>query len=258
MIQSIVANPMVFKAVEELGLGDPALTTHELHALSPVLGKDALPNLRKLCIENILIGSNDMIAIVQGLGKSTCAEKVQVLNLNSSRICAEGAKVLGMAIGRDLLPSLQELCILYSDDIGDSGVTSLALGLQASSRTKLTRLYMGAVGMGDAGLKSLAEAIRGGALENCSFLDISYKSPSLRNIIPFAAALRSGGLEKIKHFRAVQIFSEIVPESVAILVYSLMEHCPQLDTLCIPDFRPGAAQVFRDISTFLERKVNIR
>ena len=72
----------------------------------------------------------------------------------------------------------------------------LAQGLQASSRTKLSELGLNSVGMGNAGFNSLAEAIRSGALSECSRL-CACGITGFINVIPFTNGLRSGGLEKL-------------------------------------------------------------
>jgi hypothetical protein len=53
--------------------------------------------------------------------------------------------------------------------------------------------------MGDAGFKSLAEAIRSGALLECSHLDAGGIAGFV-NIIPLTNGLRSGGLKNLKIF----------------------------------------------------------
>jgi Ran GTPase-activating protein (RanGAP) involved in mRNA processing and transport len=119
------------------------------------------------------ISSNGLAALLQGLEQSTCADKLRKLDLNDCHIGTEGAKVLGLAIGRASLPSLEKLDISDNACIGCDGVTSLVQGLQTASRTRLISLYMHSIGMGDAGLKSLADAIRCGVLADCLQIDVS-------------------------------------------------------------------------------------
>lgn len=169
-------------------------------------------------------------------------------------------EVLGLAIGRDILPSLRDLTISYNPGLSDEGVTSLALGLQASSRTKLKTLHLNSVGMGDAGLKSLAEAIQRGALEECSNSDASNKSPSLRNVFPFVTALRSGGrLRNLMYLNFTQGHdSALMPASVAILLYSLLEHCPKLRSIDVPTVGPGAPEIIKGMRNMFGRRLMIK
>lgn len=73
----------------------------------------------------------------------------------------EGAKVLGLAIERDFLPSLQKLDMSNNSKLGNDWVRILTQSLQSSSLTKLTDLELEYVGMDDAGRKLLADAIQG-------------------------------------------------------------------------------------------------
>lgn len=67
-----------------------------------------------------------------------------------------------LLIGRDSLPSLQELDIHGNRGLGIDGVTVLTQGLQASSLTKLTGLDLMDVGLDDAGIKILTNLIESG------------------------------------------------------------------------------------------------
>lgn len=140
------------------------------------------------------IARDGLAALLRGLEQSACADKWQRLDVSFCSISAESAEVLGLAIGRDMLPSLQYLRISRNAGLGDEGVTSLALGLQTSSRTKLKSLCFSLVGMGDAGLKSLAEAIQSGALKD-------YSSPSLCNVFPFCDRGKEWWSEKFDVFK---------------------------------------------------------
>jgi len=156
----------------------------------------------------------------------------------------EGAKLLGLLIGRDVLPSLQKLVLSSNRYLGDQGVAYLAQGLQASCRTKLNSLRLSLAGMGDAGLKYLAEAIGSGAFLNCKRIHAS-NNFSLRNIIPFFNALRSGGLKNLT-FVAFR-FNKIVPEALTVLAQSLIEHCSNLISLALPNVAAGPRQVIKEI-----------
>lgn len=73
----------------------------------------------------------------------------------------EGAKLFGLLTGRDVLP-LQELVLSNNKNLGDEGVAYLIQGLQGCSKIRLHSLCLNSFLMGDAGLKSLAEAIGSG------------------------------------------------------------------------------------------------
>ena len=194
------------------------LSTVHLHALGSLLGKGVLPNLQCFDLSSTRIASEDLAVLLRGIEQSACADKLQHLDLSSCSICPEGAEVLGLASGSDILPSLVHLNICRNAGLGDEGVSFLGRGLQTSSRTKLKILQLSSVGMGDAGLKSLAEALSSGALEHCSFFGADYNNPSLRNLFPFATALKSGGLRNLANFNFTQGHdSAAVPASVAIL-----------------------------------------
>jgi hypothetical protein len=113
--------------------------------------------------------------------------------------------------------------------------------------------------MGDAGLKSLTEAIQRGALEECSNLDASNNSPSLRNVFPFVTALRSGGMRHLTRFNFTQGHdSALVPASVAILLYSVLEHCPKLRSIDVPTVGPGAPKIVKDMRNMFGRRLMIK
>ena len=87
--------------------------------------------------------------------QSACAHTLRELNLYKCSICAEGAKLLGLLIGQDSLPSLQELDIHGNRDLGIDRVRVLTQGLQASSLTKLTNLNFEYVGLDDEGSQDI-------------------------------------------------------------------------------------------------------
>lgn len=185
------------------------------------------------------ISSNGLAALLQGLEQSTCADKLRKLDLNDCHIGTEGAKVLGLAIGRDSL----KLDISDNASIGCDGVTSLAQGLQTASRTRLISLYMHSIGMGDAGLKSLADAIRCGVLADCLQIDVS--GNDFHNIVPLVNALRSVGLKKLTYF-ATQT-DTFGSEAAVLLVFSLMEHCPALEDLLLDEVTSTACKMIEEI-----------
>lgn len=166
----------------------------------------------------------------------------------------EGAKLLGLLIGRDVLLSLQELVLSYNKSLSNEGVAYLMQGLQGSSKVKLHSLCLNSVGMGDAGLKSLAEAVGVGALLECRKIDVN-ANPPLRDIIPFSCALRCGGLKNLT-FLAFH-HSSIEPEAVTVLSHSLFEHCPNLNFLHLPKVGSDPQQVITEIRNIFEREGTI-
>lgn len=103
-------NATAFKNVQELKiLGGKDLTTDAFQALGSALGMDALPNLELLSLWKTPVRSDHLAALLQGLERSACAHSLRTLCLSVCGICAEGAKTLGAAIGRNVLPSLLDL-----------------------------------------------------------------------------------------------------------------------------------------------------
>jgi hypothetical protein len=139
---------------------------------------------------------------------------------------------------------LQELVLSGNQNLGDEGVMYLAQGLQGSSKIKLDSLLLISVGMGDAGLKSLAEAIESGALLECRKIDVNSNAP-LCNIIPFSCALRCGGLKNLTFVAFNQ--NKIEPHEVTVLASALIEHCPRLNVLLLPKVGSGPQQAIKEI-----------
>lgn len=99
------------KSLLELYISERGLTTEAFHALSSTLKTNALPRLKFLSLTHTRFESDDLATLLQSLERSTCAQTFRKLNLNACGISAEGAKVLGLAIERDSLPSLEVLDI---------------------------------------------------------------------------------------------------------------------------------------------------
>ena len=49
----------------------------------------------------------------------------------------------------------------------------------------------------------------------------------------------------------------LMPESVAILLYSLLEHCPNLRSINVPKVGPGASELIEDMCNTFGRRVAI-
>ena len=223
VFQAMRTKPIVFRSVQTLEVVSRHMGVNACRALGSALQKNALPQLRTLRLTGSLIGSNGFISLLRGIEHSACANTLRALQVSGCGIGVEGAKLLGLLIGRDFLPSLQELVLSVNKNLGDEGVTYLTQSLQASSKTKLNSLGLNSVGMGEAGLKSLAEAIGGGPLLECKRIYAHHNAP-LRNVIPFSNALRSGGLKNRTNVTFSR--SNIALEAVTVLAHSLLEHCP--------------------------------
>lgn len=157
LIQSM-GNGTAFNSVCSLAIIDETISMDACHTLGSTLGKNGLPNLRSFSLAVVPIGTRGLTILLQGLINSRCAYKLRVLLLS-------GAKVLGLAIGQDSLPSLQHLSLSKR---GDDGVAYMIQGMQVSSRMKLTDLELCSVGMGNVGLRFLAQAIGSSTFVNCS------------------------------------------------------------------------------------------
>jgi len=161
----------------------------------------------------------------------------------------KGRRGLGLGHSTGCAAALQELVLNDNEDFGDEGVTYLAQGLQASSRTKLHCLHLSLVGMGDAGLKSLAEAIGSGALLECRVIQAD-RNTSTHNVIPICSALRSGGLKNLTSLDFSQNIFE--PGAVTVLAKSLFEHCPVY--LHLPRVDPGPGKSSKRSATVMGGK----
>jgi len=239
-----IGNTTAFECVQDLNILEPALSTDAFRALGSTLGKNALRSLVDINIRAAHIGSDGMVALVRGLEDGACGQILQTLNLVNSGLCAEGVKALGLAIARDSLPSLRKLILSNNDSIGSKGVTYLAHGLQASSRTKLLHLLLCKVGMEDEGLKALTEAVNSGVLVDLYIFGVA-KNPALRDFIPLANALKSGGLKNLARFLFAGTIIE--PRAVAILAYAFTAHCPQFERLSLPEVGPDTQQTLKTI-----------
>lgn len=85
--------------------------------------------------------------------------------------------------------------------------------------------------MGSTGLNSLADAIRSGALLECTSLSFGDNGP-LGNVPSLGNTMKSGGLKKLTYFSTGSDAFE--PKDVVILVRSLMEHSPALLYMSLP------------------------
>lgn len=154
---------MAFKNVRELHISQPRLKTDAFQALSSTLKMDALPVLELFSLYDTPCQASDLGALLESLVQSACAHSLRRLRLFSCNIRAEGVEVLGLLIGRNSLPSLNEVDIHRNSDIGIKGVMALMQGLRASSHTKLANLGLENVGLNDEGIKTLMDLIESGA-----------------------------------------------------------------------------------------------
>ena len=58
---------------------------------------------------------------------------------------------------------------LYNNQIGDTGMISLADALRKGALPQLQELYLGGNSIGDVGLSALADVVSRGALAQCTF-----------------------------------------------------------------------------------------
>lgn len=175
---------------------------------------------------------------------------MQHLRLLCCGINSTGAQALGSAIGRGFLPALRNLDIQRNYKLGNTGVTNLVQGLQASSRIKLEHVNLSHVGMGNVGLKSLADAIRSGAFFECRSLGIGASGP-LGNVSSLVDALRSGGLRNLIDFSTGS--DDFDPKDVVILARSLMEHSSALKCMSLPNVEEDDRKIMREIRDRLGR-----
>ena len=154
-----------FKSVRKLSILQHNLTTSAFQALTSTLKSDVKPSLETFSLYFESIERNNLATLLEGLEESACAQNLRELDLSKCGICAEGAKVSGLALERHFLPSLEKIN-LSSNDLGNDGLRLLTQSLQASSLKKLTLLELKHVGMDDVGRKSLAEAVKSGAFGN--------------------------------------------------------------------------------------------
>jgi hypothetical protein len=231
-----VGNGTALNSVCSLSILEENLSMDACHALGSTFEKDALPNLESYSLAVSPIGTRGLTILLSGLIKSRCAYKLRELHLRNCGIDAEGAKRLGLIIGRDSLPSLQHLSLSSNTKLGDDGVAYLLQGMQASSRLKITNLELGSVGMGNVGLKFLAEAIGSSTFVNVSSLDAS-ANPAIHNIMPLMNVLRSGRLRNLTRFEMSSI--NIDQGEVTTLAHTLMENCPALKSIWLPKAGPG-------------------
>jgi len=89
---------VAFKKVHELIITQPKLTTEAFHALSSTLKTDALPSLTTITLKYISIKSDDLASLLESLAQSACAQQLKILGFYDCDLCAECAKVLGLAI----------------------------------------------------------------------------------------------------------------------------------------------------------------
>ena len=244
LFNSMGTHPTAFQNVLELVISTRYMRVDACQTLASVLNTNALPKLQTLCLSDTPIGLSGFLPILQGLELSACGKTLRVLNIMKCNISVRGAEALGQAIRRDVLPSLQELFLNDNRDLGDEGVTYLAQGLQASSQIKLHCLHLSLVGIGDAGLKSLAEAIGSGALLECRVIQAD-RNTFIHNVSPINSAQRSGGLKNLTSFDFSQNIFE--PGAVTVLANSPFEHCPVLESLNLPRVDPGPRQVIKEI-----------
>ena len=96
----------------------------------------------------------------------------------------------------------------------------------------------------------------------CRCLGILRTGP-LKTVISLANALRGGGLKKVSQFCLAESpgeNSKPEPEALAVLAYSLMEHCPVLDEIFLPAMGASTTAVIKEIrdSHGSDRYLNIQ
>lgn len=245
-----MGNGTAFSSVCSLSITEDSLSMDACHAQASSFERNAFPSLESCSLSDVPIGTRGLIILLQGLIMSPCACKLQELYLRSCSICVEGAKFLGVIIGHDSLQSLQRLNVSHNTKLGDDGVAYLLHGMQTSSRVKLQALHLSLVGMGNVGLKSLAEAIGSSAFVNLSSLTAS-TNRAIHNIMPLLNALRSGGLKNLTRFEMFRI--NIDQGEVATLAYTAMENCPKLKSIWLPRVGPGTRRAIINHKKSLER-----
>lgn len=111
LFQSIGTYPAAFKILKTLRLFTKFMTVDVCQALGTALQKHAFPELQALCLSGTPIESIGLASLLRGLERSACANTLRDLNLSRCGITAIGVEALGLAIGRDCLPSLQVLLL---------------------------------------------------------------------------------------------------------------------------------------------------
>ncbi len=126
VFQSIVTSPTAFQSVRTLELSQECIGLTACRALGSALKHNAFPELPTPSLSGAPIGSDGFLSLFQGLEHSACADKLRALNFSGCSISAIGLKALGLAIGQDCLPSLQELLFSGNSNLGNEGVAYLA------------------------------------------------------------------------------------------------------------------------------------
>ena len=135
VFQSIGANLTMFQNVLELHISDYGLKTDFFQALCSMFKSDALPCLENLSLRGTRISADLIPTLLEGLAQSACARTLRCLDLSDCGIRSEGAKVVGLAIELDSLPSLQKPDMSNNSKLGNDGVIYVTQALQASYLT---------------------------------------------------------------------------------------------------------------------------
>jgi hypothetical protein len=113
----------------------------------------------------------------------------------------QGMPALAELLERDAFRSLKKLNIIRCPEVGDEGVVRLAQALMASTRTRLTQLWLECIEIGDLGMAELANLVRRDRCRTLTRLTLSEYYITDEGVLALAEAIGQGPIwEDLRQF----------------------------------------------------------
>lgn len=194
----------------------------------------AFQRLHKLGIAKARLDLDEWAHVLNGLVGAGCASRLTCLNISRSNLCPKAMAVVAALLSQDCFPMLHTLLLSTNENIRDEGVAHLARGLLDAPRTRLIRLKLGTVGMGDGGMASLAGVISEGRFERLKIICLNEELPMhYSNAITdegvgvLARAVGDTGLPMLSEFWADGLW-KVTRSAMEELKAALVSKCPLL------------------------------
>lgn len=211
-------------------------------ALRAAIGAGAFSSLRDLVLINMQMPTEALDALVQAMAAAPCARMLERLWLNP---CGgdhgAGFTALGVALGQGRFPALRELRLGYGAHSVDAAVSRLVSPLTTATAPALRVLSLEHTDIGDAGVATVAQALKAGLLGSClrrlRFGDMSEKWGNMTNASARALAdTVAVGPQHVTHLEELHLFApRMTAGGGKTLLLALKAHCPAFKALALSD-----------------------
>jgi Leucine-rich repeat (LRR) protein len=132
---------------------------------------------------------------IEEIGKQY-GPQLQLLSLSDNQIGDSGMQTLAAACGSGAMVNLIELDLKYNQ-IGDAGMAALSTALGNGALPQLQELFLDSNQIGDVGIQAFATACGSGALPQLTLLSLYGNQISDAGMAAFATAVGSGAMAKL-------------------------------------------------------------